>query len=376
MSETTPNSSEPPVARHQNPRPLVGITMGDPAGIGAEVIAKALADPQIRRLGRFIIYGLNEVFEYAADQAELNPYWFRLPHELATRIETGVVVADFDDLSLGVPLLHQPGHRAGEASMRFLNAAIKSARQGLLEAIVTGPICKESWSLAGYRWPGHTEKLASAFACRRVTMMFVADRLRVALASIHEPLFDLRNSFTIGRVFQPIDLMGDALIHWFGIPSPRIAVCGLNPHASENGMFGDEERRIIEPAIVMAREAGWDAQGPFPADTVFWRASKGHFDGVVAMYHDQGLIPVKLLAFESACQITLGLPVIRSSVDHGTAFDIAGQDKANPESMKTAIRLACELALHNRNRPAIREHPPAQDPTEPLTTSIESADDE
>ncbi len=371
-----PSPPDSPPPRPTNPRPLVGITMGDPAGIGPEVVAKALTDPQIRRLGRFIIYGLNEVFEYAADQAEINPYWFRLPHEVVSRIETGVVLADFDELPLSPPLAHQAAGRSGDASMRFLNEAIKAARRGMLEAIVTGPICKESWSLAGYRWPGHTEKLASAFTCRRVTMMFVAERLRVALASIHEPLFELRNSFTIGRVFQPIDLLGEALANWFGIEHPRIAVCGLNPHASENGMFGDEERRIIEPAIVMAREAGWDAEGPFPADTVFWRASKGHFDGVVAMYHDQGLIPVKLLAFESACQVTLGLPVIRTSVDHGTAFDIAGQGKANPESMKSAIRLACELALHNRNRPAIAERPPLEEPIEPLTTTIESADDE
>ena len=229
--------------------------------------------------------------------------------------------------------------------------------------------------MAGYKFPGHTEKLAHAFHTSRFTMMFVADRLRVALSSIHEPLFELRNSFTIGRVFQAIDLMAESLVDWFGIEQPRIAVCGLNPHAGEKGMFGDEERRIIEPALVMARESGWNVEGPFPADTVFWRAAQGHFDGVVAMYHDQGLIPIKLLAFESACQTTLGLPIIRTSVDHGTAFDIVGQNLANAESMKSAIRLACELAIHRRhNADRPPRHPVIPASSEPLPSSADTND--
>lgn len=341
-------ATEPARNAGGNERPLIGITMGDPAGVGAEVVVKALADAALRRSARFIVYGLNEAMEYAADQAEINPYWFRLPHELVTRIESGVVVADFDELAIFSPLVRCATAEGGDASMRFINAAIASAKKGVLDAIVTAPICKESWALAGLRFPGHTEKFAHAFDTKRYAMLFVADRLRVALASIHEPLFELRNSFTIGRVFQPIDLMAEALVTRFGIADPRIAVCGLNPHAGEKGLFGDEEQRVIEPAVVMAREAGWQVEGPFPADTIFWKAVKGHYDGVVAMYHDQGLIPVKLLAFESACQTTLGLPVIRTSVDHGTAFDIVGRNAANPESMKNAIRLACHMARCSR----------------------------
>ncbi len=349
--------------------------MGDPAGIGPEVVVKALADPEIRRLGRFIIYGLNEALEYAADLAEINPFWFRLPHEVVTRIGSGVVAADFDEFSTVSPMVHSPTAEGGEASMRFLETAIAAAKNNFLEAIVTAPICKESWFMAGYRFPGHTEKLAHAFGTRRVTMMFVGGPLRIALASIHEPLFDLRNSFSIGRVFQPIDQMATALRDWFGIEHPRIAVCGLNPHAGESGLFGDEESRIIEPAITMAREGGWSVEGPFPADTLFWRAAHGHFDGVVAMYHDQGLIPIKLLAFESACQTTLGLPIIRTSVDHGTAFDIVGQNKANPESMKSAIRLAADLALHRRTPPSASEPPPTEPPTgEALPAAADSRD--
>ncbi len=347
------NPQPPSLPSHQphTGKPLVGITMGDPAGIGAEVIVKALADPEIRKLGRFIIYGLSEAIEYAADQAEINPFWFRLPHEAVSRIESGVVVADFDEYGMFSSNVHTATAEGGEASMRFLNAAITAAKGGGIEGIVTAPICKESWVMAGFKFPGHTEKLGHAFQTKRIAMMFVGGKLRVTLASIHQPLFDLRNSFTIGRVFTPIDLMAESLSSWFGIDNPRIAVCGLNPHAGENGMFGDEEKRIIEPAITMAREAGWFVEGPFPADTLFWRASHGLYDGVVAMYHDQGLIPVKLLAFDTACQTTLGLPIIRTSVDHGTAFDIAGQNAANPGSMKSAIRLACELALEKRVRP-------------------------
>jgi 4-hydroxythreonine-4-phosphate dehydrogenase len=176
--------------------------------------------------------------------------------------------------------------------------------------------------------------------------------LRVVLATIHEPLFELRNTFKIGTVFDPIDLAHTALRDWFGIEHPRIAVCGLNPHAGENGQFGDEEKRIIEPAIMMARQQGIDAQGPFPGDTIFIKAAQGAYDIVVAMYHDQGLIPIKLLDFSGAVNLTLGLPIIRTSVDHGTAFDIVGKNKADPTSMKAAIVLAAQIAQKTHVREA------------------------
>lgn len=367
MSTPANHHGQPsPNGSRKEGKPLVGITMGDPAGIGPEVIVKALADPDIRRLGRFVVFGLNEMLEYAADLAEVNPFWFRLPHEVVSRIESGVIVADFDECSIVSPTLRCPTAEGGDASMKFLDGAISAARNEFLEAIVTAPICKESWHLAGYRYPGHTEKLARAFGVRRFAMMFVGGPLRVALASIHESLFGLRDTFTIGRVFHPIDLMAEALRDGFGLERPRIGVCGLNPHAGENGMFGDEEERIIHPAITMAREAGHLVDGPLPADTLFWKAAHGQYDGVVAMYHDQGLIPVKLLAFESACQTTLGLPTIRTSVDHGTAFDIVGQNRANPESMKSAIRLACELAVRRRTAPTPQAEPPDRFPDDPL----------
>ena len=324
-------------------KPTIAVTMGDPAGIGAEVIVKALADPAIRSLGRFIIYGMEELLDTASGLAELDAFWYRCPHEDVTAVNSGVVLADYDEFTLGTAL-KRPSVEGGRASLQFLHDAIAAAIGGTVDAIVTGPINKTSWRSAGCKLAGHTELLAERFKQPRVSMMFIGGGLRVALASWHVGLFELRNSFTIGRVFQPIDLMDAALRRYWGIENPRIAVAGLNPHAGEGGKFGDEESRIIEPAILMAREAGIQVEGPFPADTLFLKAREGAYDGVVAMYHDQGLIPVKLLAFDSAVNVTLGLPVVRTSVGHGTAFDIVGRNQANPGSMKAAIQLACELA--------------------------------
>lgn len=353
MADEQPANATPGPNGDGRYRPIIGVTMGDPAGVGAEIIVKALADPALRSRGRFIVFGLAESLGYAADLAEINPYWFRLPHEDVGRIESGVIVGDFDEFPIFGPAVRHATADGGTASMRFLDAAIQAAGRRQLDAIVTGPICKASWRLAGYKLPGHTELFARAFGARHYAMMFVAGRLRVALATIHEPLMNIRNTLTIGRVFAPIDLMARALRDWFGIAMPRIAVCGLNPHAGEGGLFGDEESRIIEPAMVMAREVtAAIIEGPMPADTIFWRATQGQYDGVVAMYHDQGLIPVKLLAFEDAVQMTLGLPIIRTSVDHGTAFDIAGHNRANPASMKAALQMACDLAVRQREAQA------------------------
>ena len=190
-------------------------------------------------------------------------------------------------------------------------------------------------------------------------MMFTGGPLKVVLATVHIPLNGLWGRLNIGAVFQPIELMHQTLIDWFDIPKPRIGVCGLNPHASENGQFGDEEERIIAPAILMAKQQGIDAQGPYPPDTIFIKGKNGGFDAIVAMYHDQGLIPVKILAFDQAVNVTIGLPIIRTSPDHGTAFDIMGKNRANPGSMRSAIELAIDMAVkkHQRqNNPTLDDH--------------------
>ena len=327
---------------------VIGITMGDPGGIGPEIVVKALSDPLIRREAKFIIFGMNEQLAYAADAAEIDPYWLRHQHEKISRdYPRNVVVADYDEFSFPW-WIHVPNKMAGEASIKFCLDAVDAAKDGIIDAVVTAPISKVSWDLAGCGWPGHTEMLAERCKSPRKVMMFVGGPLKVALATIHEPLFEVRNKFTIGCVFEPIDLLNTALQEYFGIKKPRIGVAGLNPHAGEQGQFGDEENRIISPAIMLCRENGVNCQGPIPADTLFLRAAAGEFDGAVAMYHDQGMIPVKMLAFDKAVNVTIGIPIIRTSPCHGTAFDIAGKSLANADSMTEAVRLAIKMSRIKR----------------------------
>ena len=353
----------PPGPEHDY-RPTIAITMGEPAGIGPEVIVKALADPALRSRAKFIIYGMNELLAYAADLAEFDVFWWRDPHQ--SRLRTyphDVVVVDYDSYNFLGSDVRGPSKMGGEASMRFCNDAIDAALRGVVDAVVTGPIAKESWKLAGYGYPGHTELFASRSGAKRHAMMFAGGPLKVVLATVHVPLNSLWGRLNIGAVFHPIELIHQAMVEWFDCPHPRIAVAGVNPHASENGQFGDEEERIISPAIAMAREQGIDATGPYPPDTVFLSARDGKFDAVVAMYHDQGLIPVKLLAFDRAVNVTIGLPIIRTSPDHGTAFDIVGKNRANPGSMRAAIELAIDMSIKRHARqqvdPPAEQHPGA-----------------
>jgi 4-hydroxythreonine-4-phosphate dehydrogenase len=335
-------------------QPVVGITMGDPVGIGAEIIVKALAEPEIRKMARFIIFGMNEQLVYAADRAEIEPFWGRLQHEkIGREFPYKVVVADYDEYSIP-SWLKEPSKVSGEASVEFCLDAIEAAKAKIIDAVVTAPINKTSWKLAGVKWPGHTEMFAEKTKSKRKVMMFASDKLKVALATIHEALFDVRNKFTIGCVFEPIDLMHDALREYFDIEKPRIGVAALNPHAGENGRFGDEEIRIISPAIQLARQHDINCTGPYPADSLFHRAVQGEFDGVVAMYHDQAMIPIKLVAFDDAVNITIGIPIIRTSPAHGTAFDITGKNIANPASMKAAILMAIKMAKVKRQKTEVR----------------------
>ncbi len=331
-------------------RPIIGISMGDPGGVGAEIIVKALSDLDLRRRGRFVVFGFSEQLAYTADQLELNLQFHRDHHEEVRRLPHERVVLDYDEIVVPITMPRGPSKIGGRSSMAFVQDSIDAALAGHIDALVTAPISKTSWAMAGHaRWPGHTELLAYKCKARHVAMMFVAPQIKVVLATIHTSLMSVRDRFTIGCVFNPIDLSHHALRDWFGIESPRILVAGLNPHAGEDGRFGDEETRVIEPAILMAREAGIDVAGPFPGDTIFLQAIQGKCDCVVAMYHDQGLIPVKLLAWREAVNLTLGLPIIRTSPDHGTAFDIAGRGKADPASMIASLHLALDLV---EKRPA------------------------
>ena len=236
---------------------------------------------------------------------------------------------------------------AGQAAYETIVRAVRDAQAGGIQGIATAPLNKEALALAGLPWRGHTEMLASLTSAANVAMMFWSDKLRVILLTIHIPLAAVPSALTVESVTGIIVLTNRELPR-FGLPRPRLALAGLNPHAGEHGLLGREENDVLEPAVARSVEAGIDIRGPLPGDTVFVRAMRGEFDAVIACYHDQGLIPIKLAAFGQAVNVTLGLPIIRTSVDHGTAFDIAGKDVADPESMVQAVMLAARLATADR----------------------------
>lgn len=238
----------------------------------------------------------------------------------------------------------RPSAESGRASYDTLVRAVRDAREGRVDAVATAPVSKLAFSLAGLPWKGHTDLLAHLTGVDQVAMMFWSGPLKVVLATIHIPLAEVPRALTRPVLDRIIDLTARELPRFGGGVSPRLAMAGLNPHAGEAGVLGGEEQATIEPALEAARARGIDIQGPFPGDTVFLRASRGEFDAVIACYHDQGLIPVKLLAFGESVNVTLGLPIIRTSVDHGTAFDIAGQGRADAGSMVAAVLLAARLA--------------------------------
>jgi len=329
-------------------RPRLGITLGDPAGIGPEVALKALADEAVRRLADFAVFGCPA--DAWAHLAGGRPDFVTASHALDTwdgRVE-GVQLIEIPSPPLGDIPLGVPSPAGGGASLLFVLSAIEAARAGRIDAIVTGPISKDAVRQAGYPWPGHTELLAEKFETPDVAMMFAGGPFRVILVTVHVALAEAIRQVTADAILRVMRLGSAALRRQFGIAVPRLGVCGLNPHAGEAGRFGYEEREIIEPAIEQAQAEGLCAFGPLPPDTAFYQAMRGKFDLMVAMYHDQGLIPLKTVAFEDSVNITLGLPIVRTSVDHGTAFDIAGRGLASPRSMKAAIRIAVEMVERGR----------------------------
>jgi 4-hydroxythreonine-4-phosphate dehydrogenase len=285
-------------------RPRIGITVGDPAGIGPEISEKAARDSRVLDVCEPVLYGMPPD-----------------PSIVAGRISA----------------------RAGQAAYDAIVKAVDDARHDRIAAIATAPINKEAFAAAGIPWRGHTELLAHLTGASRFAMMFHADVLRVVLATVHIPLADVPRLLTQARMRDTIELTASELPR-FGFPSPRLAVAGLNPHAGEHGLMGLEDEAVLRPAIEACRARGIAVEGPLPADTVFVRAMRGEFDAVIACYHDQGLIPVKLAAFGRAVNVTLGLPIVRTSVDHGTAFDIAGRGVADASSLVHAVLLAASLA--------------------------------
>lgn len=329
--------------------PLLGLTMGDPAGIGPEVIAKAVASRALRSLCYPIVIGSLPVMERTIKALTLRLKAFRVDgHEPLLRQNGTLAVLD----PLETPLKRfTPGVAAAEtgaASVAFIKKGVELARIGCIDGIVTAPINKEAINLGGCHYPGHTELLADLTQSNESGMMIVGGPLRIMFVTTHVSIKDLPAHLTRARVEKGIRLAQVALTTLFGIKKPKIGVAALNPHAGEHGLFGDEETRVILPAVRGARAQGILASDPLPADTLFGKAAKGQYDGVVAMYHDQGLIPLKLVAFGTCVNVTVGLPIIRTSVDHGTAFDIVGKGIADPGSLIEAVKLAARIA---KNRP-------------------------
>ncbi len=323
--------------------PTVAITVGDPAGIGPEVTVKALNDPAVRALARYVVFGDRRLWLDPSGRSLAEFDFAALPFAQFTAPRDGVTLVEFPEIDYAAIPVGRATPAGGEASIRYLLAAIDAMKAGRLDAVATGPINKAAIHEAGYPWPGHTELFAEKFSSGDVAMMFAGGPFRVVLATIHMSLADVLCTLSADGILRTIRLAHGALQRYFAIGRPRIAVCGLNPHAGEGGRFGDEESRTVIPAIERARAEGIDAIGPLPADTVYRAAMKGRYDIIVAMYHDQGLIPIKTVAFEESVNITIGIPAIRTSVDHGTAFDIAGRGLADPSSMKSAITMAVRM---------------------------------
>ena len=291
-------------------KPRIAITVGDPAGIGPEIAHKAADDPRVREVCEPVLYGP--------------------PGD--ARFDVGVVSG-----------------QAGRAAYEAICAAVRDAQAGRVAAIATAPVNKLAFARAGLPWKGHTDLLGHLTGAPAAVMMFWSEPLKVVLASVHIPLAEVPGYLTRERLDEVIDITArdlPAVVGSAGVV--RLALAGLNPHAGEEGLLGDEETQVLAPAVAAARQRGVQIEGPFPGDTVFLRASRGEFDAVIACYHDQGLIPIKLLAFGRAVNVTLGLPIVRTSVDHGTAFDIAGRGVADPSSMVEAVLLAARVASISR----------------------------
>ena len=329
-------------------RPFVAITMGDPAGIGPEVTAKALLDERVYERCRPFVVGSPEAMDDALRLSNA-PVSTRVAHSLDQVVaQPGAIdVLDLEDRDYGGISYGQVSAAAGKASVEWVLKAGKLASSGQVQAIATAPINKEACSLAGYKDIGHMEIFQSQTGAREVATMLMARTLRVVHLTTHRSLRLACDYVTRANVLAKIELTDESFKKW-GFPAPRIAVAALNPHASDGGLLGDEEKKQIGPAVEQARSAGIDATGPVPADTVFNQAIDGKYDVVLAMYHDQGHVPIKVHDWQKSVSVNLGLPFIRTSVDHGTAFDIAGKGVADHQSMLEAIMVAVGLASEGR----------------------------
>ncbi|MCK4417035.1 MAG: 4-hydroxythreonine-4-phosphate dehydrogenase PdxA [Candidatus Latescibacteria bacterium] len=327
--------------------PVVLITLGDPAGVGPEVIVKAFGSGRLPESATAVVVGppqfLNRALQSTAECLSIEEVG--LPSEASSAGKSAIPVINTTPGALPSVQWRKTGKETGKIAAEALVEATKLVQTGEADALVTGPVCKQALNLAGYNYPGQTEMLAHLTGTQRFAMMLVGGGLRVALVTTHCAVSQISQKINRQIVLEKLEVLHQDLKARFGIASPRIGVCALNPHAGEGGLFGREEIEQIQPAINQAKAQGIEALGPFPADTLFARRGKLGLDAVLAIYHDQGLIPLKLASFGRGVNVTLGLPIIRTSPDHGTALDIAGQGIADPASLIEAFKLAASIAL-------------------------------
>jgi 4-hydroxythreonine-4-phosphate dehydrogenase len=315
-------------------QPTIALTMGDPAGVGAEVVVKALADTAIAPLARWIVCGDARVLKMAEEATGTS---------LQVEVRDIAALGSLDHFAFG-----QLDARCGAAAVEYVRTATEMCLSGEADAMVTAPLNKEAVTLSGRQFSGHTEYIAELCGSSESRMLLACERMATVHVTTHVSLHNACHLDT-SRIARTIEL-GNEAMKLLGFAAPRIAVCGLNPHAGEHGLFGDEDEQFIAPAIETMRARGVNCTGPHAGDTIFLQAARGAYDLVVAMYHDQGHIPMKLIDFEGTVNISIGIPIIRTSVDHGTAFDIAGRNKVDPHSMKQAMRMAARMAASRRSR--------------------------
>jgi len=330
--------------------PLIGITMGDPTGIGPEIITKVLSDEKSFQFCRPFVFGDREVLLKTIHMMGLTTtveLFEEIPEE--GYLPNKIFLSPLSQLKATSLQYGKPDRQCGEAMVTYIKGAVEWIQKGKLDAITTCPINKYAIHVAGYPFSGHTELLAHLARTSSVAMMFLGSRWKVVLVTAHLPLKEVSKWITQSRILTTILITVEGLKRYFGIDHPKIAVLGLNPHSGEEGLLGEEEKKEILPAIHEAQSKGIEVEGPFPADSFFYVSTPSAFDAVISMYHDQGLIPIKMLDFKEAVNFTLGLPFIRTSVDHGTAYDIAGKGIADPTNLMKAMFMASYLSNFKRN---------------------------
>ncbi|MDD2580529.1 MAG: 4-hydroxythreonine-4-phosphate dehydrogenase PdxA [Desulfuromonadaceae bacterium] len=326
-------------------KPIIAITMGDPCGIGPEIIVKALQSAEVAEICAPLVIGDRTALERALSVcgSALQVCETDAAADALTIPEGSIPLLALSNLAETDMRYGAPSVAAGDAVYRYICHAARLCLDGQVAAMTTAPISKEAMHRAGHDYPGHTELLAGLCGTDDFVMMLAGDRLRVSLVTIHEALSDVPRLVTFEQVLKTIRITAEGVARLIGKKSPKLAVLALNPHCGEGGKFGSKETEVIAPAVKTARQEGIDAEGPLAADTLFHFSQQGCYDGVVAMYHDQGLIPLKMLHFDDGVNITLGLPIIRTSVDHGTAYNLAGTGKASENSLLAALRMAARM---------------------------------